>query len=109
MDKKPNPTTAEKKPAETAKLVWNDKNMRSQYANVANVTGGREEIVIVFGLNQAWKPGQTEIEVELTDRIVMNPFAAKRLAILLTGALKAYENNFGKIELAGAPESVKGK
>ena len=27
------------------KIVWDDSNMRSSYANVANVAGGREEIV----------------------------------------------------------------
>ena len=35
------------------KIVWDDSNMRSAYANVANVAGGREEIVLLFGMNQA--------------------------------------------------------
>jgi len=87
------------------KLVWNDEKMRSQYSNVTNVVGGREEIILLFGLSQAWKPGQKEIPVELSDRMVLSPFAAKRLAILLTGALKAYEQSFGTIDLSGAPVS----
>jgi len=94
---------AEPKAQPQPKLVWNDSKMRSQYANVTNVVGGREEIILLFGLSQAWQPGQKEIPVEISDRIVLSPFAAKRLAILLGGALKAYEQSFGNIEIGGAP------
>jgi hypothetical protein len=37
--------------------------------------------------------------VKLANRIVMTPFAAKRLAIILTQSLKVYEDQFGKIEI----------
>lgn len=94
---------ADPKTQNQPKLVWNDAKMRSQYANVTNVVGGREEIILLFGLSQAWKPGQKEIPVELTDRMVLSPFAAKRLAILLTGAVKAYEQSFGSIDIGGGP------
>jgi len=36
-----------------------------------------------FGMNQAWHAAQSEVKVQLTDRVVLSPFAAKRLAILL--------------------------
>ena len=81
------------------KILWDDANMRSVYANVANVAGGREEIVLLFGLNQAWHAGQKEVKVQLSDRIVMSPFAAKRLALLLNNVLADYENKFGKLDL----------
>ena len=42
--------------------------MRSVYANAANVAGGQEEIVLLFGLNQSWHSGQKEIKVALSDR-----------------------------------------
>ena len=61
------------------KIVWDDSGMRSVYANVSNVAGGREEIVLLFGMNQSWHAGQKEVKVQLTDRIVLSPFAAKRL------------------------------
>jgi hypothetical protein len=35
------------------RIVWDDTNMRSVYCNVSNVAGGREEIVLLFGMNQA--------------------------------------------------------
>jgi hypothetical protein len=66
---------------------------------VANVAGGREEIVLLFGMNQAWHAGQKEVNVQLTDRIVLNPFAAKRLSILLNNVLADYEKKFGKLEI----------
>ena len=81
------------------KIVWDDTNMRSVYANVSNVAGGREEIVLLFGMNQAWHPGQKEIKVQLSDRIVLSPFAAKRLAVLLDNVLKNYESQYGKLEI----------
>src|SRR4030066_365186 len=82
-----------------ARIVWDDTNMRSGYANVANVAGTREEIVLLFGMNQAWHAGQKEVTVQLTDRIVLSPFAAKRLAILLQNVIRDYESRFGALDL----------
>jgi hypothetical protein len=81
------------------KIVWDDSNMHSAYANVANVAGGREEIVLLFGMNQAWHAGQKEVKVQLTDRIVLSPFAAKRLSVLLGNVLRDYESRYGKLEV----------
>jgi hypothetical protein len=85
------------------RIVWDDANMRSVYANVANVAGGREEIVLLFGLNQAWHAGQKEVKVQLSDRIVMSPFAAKRLSILLNNVLADYEAKYGKLDIGVQP------
>ena len=35
------------------KIRWDSANMRSAYANVFNVAGTREEVVILFGMNQS--------------------------------------------------------
>ncbi|HEX3019027.1 MAG TPA: DUF3467 domain-containing protein [Chitinispirillaceae bacterium] len=82
-----------------SKIVWDDSNMRSVYANVTNVTGGREELIVLFGMNQAWQPSQKEVKVQLSDRVVLSPFAAKRLAILLGKTLTEYEKRFGVIDI----------
>ena len=84
---------------EQARIVWDDSNMRSVYANVSNVAGGREEIVLLFGMNQAWHAAQRKVKVQLTDRVVLSPFAAKRLAILLGNVIKDYEQRYGTIEI----------
>ena len=88
------------------KVVWDDAGMDSVYANVANVAGGREEIVLLFGLNQAWHAGQKEVKIQLSNRIVMSPYAAKRLAIMLNGVLSDYESRFGTVDIgAQRPET----
>ncbi len=81
------------------KIKWDDSNMRSVYANVCNVAGTREEIVLLFGMNQAWHSGQKEVTVQLTDRIVLSPFAAKRLVVLLEGVVRDYESRYGKLDV----------
>ena len=89
------------------KVVWDDSNMRSVYANATNVAGGQEEIVLLFGMNQSWQAGQKEIKIQLSDRIVLSPFAAKRLAILLNNVLKDYEKRYGELEvIAKRPEDA---
>jgi hypothetical protein len=73
--------------------------MRSAYSNVCNVSGTREEIVLFFGMNQAFDAEQNEMTIQLTDRIVMSPFVAKRLAALLNNVMKDYETKYGALEV----------
>ncbi len=40
------------------KVRWDDSNMKSTYANVCNVAGTREEIVLLFGMNQPGTPAR---------------------------------------------------
>ncbi len=82
-----------------AKINWDDSSMNNVYANVCNVTGAREEIVLLFGMNQAWHPGQKEITIQLADRIVLSPFAAKRLAALLNNVIRDYESQYGALDI----------
>ena len=81
------------------KIKWDDSNMKSSYANVCNVTSTREEVVILFGMNQAWNRGQKEVTIQLTDRIVISPYAAKRMSVLLNSVVKEYENRFGALNI----------
>src|SRR6266511_2866554 len=81
------------------KLKWDDANMKSSYANVCNVASTREEVVLLFGMHQAWQSGQKEVTVQLTDRIVLSPFAAKRLDGLLVNVLKGYEDRYGALNV----------
>jgi hypothetical protein len=78
-------------------VKWDDANMKSSYANVCNVMSTREEVVLMFGVNQAWHSGQKEVTVQLTDRIILSPYAAKRLAILLGNLVKQHEERFGQL------------
>src|SRR5688572_11698538 len=95
-----NPPAKGKEP-EGTKIKWDDTAMRSSYANVCNVTSTREEVVMLFGINQAWNRGQKEVTIQLTDRIIVSPFAAKRLVTLLDGVVKEYEKRFGVLSVEG--------
>ena len=90
-------------PAETViegtKIKWDDSGMKSAYANVCNVSSTREEVVLLFGVNQAWTRGQKEVTIQLTDRIIISPFAAKRLSLLLNSVVKEYESRFGTLNV----------
>ena len=95
--------------AAAAKVRVDDSNIKSVYANVCNVTSTREEVVMLFGINQAWNRGQKEVRIQLTDRVILSPYAAKRLSILLGSVVKEYENRFGalNIEAGGGAEVLK--
>ena len=71
------------------KIRWDDAAMQTAYANVVNVTSTREEMMLLFGTNQTSAVGTpNEIVVQLTHRMILNPFAAKRLQVILSGVLK---------------------
>jgi Protein of unknown function (DUF3467) len=84
---------------------WDDSGMRSSYANVCNVAGTREELVLLFGVNQAWSSGQKELVVQLLEKVILSPFAAKRLNLLLTRVLREYESRYGQLQIeTGDPQ-----
>ncbi len=89
-------------PGAQVRIKWDDTNMRSVYANVCNVAGTREEIVVLFGMNQAWHSEQKELTVQLADRIVLSPFVAKRLAVLLNNVIQNYESQYGTLDIGPA-------
>jgi hypothetical protein len=99
---RPKPTAPDATPAEssaptTPKIRWDDSQMHSSYANVCNVASTREEVVLLFGVNQAWQAGQAEIPIQLSSRIIVSPHVAKRLSVLLGNVLKEYESRFGPL------------
>ena len=87
---------------------WDDSHMKTAYANVVNAASTREEVTLFFGTNQTWNPvGASEFNVRLSDRIVLSPYAAKRLWVLLGSILQQYEARFGTLQIdqraAGQP------
>jgi hypothetical protein len=81
------------------KLNWDSTQMKTSYANVCNVSSTREEVTLLFGTNQTWQTGQKELTINLTDRIILNAYAAKRLSLLLNNIVKEYETRFGELNL----------
>lgn len=97
--------TPEKKGSDAASnpsmpnVAWNDANMQTAYANVVNVVSSREEMTLFFGTNQSWNANDKEFTVDLSDRIILNPHAAKRLLTLLGAVVQEYENRYGKLNI----------
>ncbi len=83
-------------------IRWDDSRMQSSYANVCNVSSTREEVTLLFGTNQVWHSGQQEVTVQLSHRIILNPYAAQRLSQLLSQVVREYEARFGP--LGSTPE-----
>jgi hypothetical protein len=81
------------------KVNWDTSTMKTSYANVVNVSSTREEVTLLFGTNQTLYTGQEEVTVKLNDRIIVNPFAAKRLWVLLDRVVREYEKRFGQLSI----------
>ncbi len=72
--------------------------LKSSYVNFANANSTREEVVLNFGMNNNWDRQASEVQIELTHRVVMSPFAAKRLAELLVKLVAQYEERHGPMK-----------
>ena len=81
--------------SQQVKVRWENASIQSVYSNVCNVAGTREEIVLLFGMNQAFNAAENEMTIQLSNRIVMSPFVAKRLALLLNNVVADYESKYG--------------
>lgn len=79
-------------------VKWNVSQLKSSYVNFANANSTREEVVMNFGTNNSWDRTQSEVEVELAHRLVMSPYAAKRLAELLGKLMAEYESRYGELK-----------
>jgi hypothetical protein len=76
---------------------WNTSALHSSYANFCNANSTREEVVLNFGVNKSWDRSRQSIEIELNHRIVMSPYAAKRLAELMQKLIGEYEVRYGPL------------
>ena len=84
--------------AAAARVRWKTDNVKSSYANFCNASSTREEVVLNFGVSHDWERQPQDMEIELSHRIVLSPFAAKRLAQLLTKLVAEYESRYGELK-----------
>jgi len=69
--------------------------MRSVHANAWNVIVSPAEVALFFGMEGGYDAVAHELTVRLSDRILLNPHAAKRLAQGLRKALQEHEARYG--------------
>ncbi len=117
---KENPETSGDKPIEEQAreqtgqrqvcLRIDERNMRSSYANAFRTNGTTEEVMLDFGLNVVSpatqrpdqgekKQAQPEIIFQVSDRVILNYYSAKRLAITLSQLIRQHEDQFGELEM----------
>src|SRR5579885_3054683 len=78
-------------------VVLNDKTANVAYANFARVTATPEEVIIDLALNpNPFQVGKQEVNV--SQRLIMNFYTAKRLLSALGMTLQRHEGTFGVIE-----------
>ena len=91
--------TKSQRPAapEQMQVPVDESHIVATYANFCRVTGTPEELIVDFGLNK--QVGGTAPEtIQLTQRIIVNFFTAKRLAYALGMAVQRHEQAFGVLE-----------
>jgi len=90
------------------RLQIDERNMRTSYANAFRTNGTAEEVMLDFGLNlvnpaaaqqQPQKQVQPEIIFQVNERVILNYYSAKRLAITLGQLIRRHEEQFGPLEL----------
>jgi hypothetical protein len=78
-----------------------DEVLKGVYANAMQVVHSREEFILDF-MNLSPHMGAGVVG----SRVIMSPGHLKRVIVALQDNLKKYEDKFGKIEEAEAPEEI---
>jgi hypothetical protein len=88
------------------RLHVDERDMRTSYANAFRTNGTAEEVMLDFGLNiinpvpqQQGQQVQGEIVFKVNERVILNYYSAKRLAITLAQVIRQHEQQFGDLEL----------
>ncbi len=83
-----------------SQLTWDDTRMVTNFSNVVNIQSTREQVDLFFGTNQTWNvTDERPLSIELSNRIILSPFAAKRLSLALNRVLREYEQRYGALEV----------
>ena len=75
----------------------NDTKCVANYANFCRVTGTPEELIVDFGLNKQVGPDVAD-PIDISQRLIVNFFTAKRLMAALHMAVQRHEAAFGVLE-----------
>ena len=94
----PTPVAVASEPQQAQRQVVVDTSKaHAAYSNFCRVTGTPEELIIDFGLNSQPIGIPTE-PIEVSQRIVVNYFTAKRMLAALQMSIQRHESAFGVLE-----------
>lgn len=81
-------------------IEWNDAEMATSFANVVNVQSTREQVDLYLGVNRSLDAAtEGTVKVDLSNRVILTPYAAKRMLALLHGVLREYESRYGVLKV----------
>ena len=82
-------------------LRLDEREMVTTYANAFRANGTAEEVMLDFGLNipSPVQRDQPEIVFKISNRVIMNYYSAKRLALTLSQIVRRHEEQFGELEM----------
>jgi hypothetical protein len=84
-------------------LMIDERNLNTSYANAFRSNGTAEEVMLDFGINQVMPPQgdqkQPGISFQVMQRVILNYYSAKRLALALGQIIQRHEAQFGELEL----------
>jgi hypothetical protein len=83
--------------AQPVHVSVDDSHVSASYANFCRVTGSPEELIIDFGLNPQ-PVGVPKDPIQVSQRVVLNFYTAKRLLAALQMSIQRHEAVFGVLE-----------
>jgi hypothetical protein len=99
--------------AETTQQRITTEDIQTSYVNFCRGTLTPEEVVLDLGFNaNSFGVKVLEEDLEIKNRVILSPAAAKRLLLLLNDMVHRHEQNFGTIEvdfrrrIKAAPDST---
>jgi hypothetical protein len=81
-------------------VLLDERELRQIYINAYRIHATADEVVIDLGFNMPNpnpQPGQQQLLLKITDRVVMSYLNAKRLSQSLGQLIKRYEQQFGEL------------
>ncbi len=92
----------------------NDRDAKTVYVNAFRSNASVDEVILDLGLNVTVPTGgagedegvSSEVRFDITDRVVMNFYTAKRMALLLGNLVRQHEQQFGELKLNAADRIV---
>jgi hypothetical protein len=90
-------------PRQEMRLRLDERELRASYANAFRTNTTGEEVMLDFGVNLVntlvSQDRQPEMVFQVGERIILNYFTAKRLALALGHVIRHHEEQFGELEL----------
>jgi len=91
-------------------VALDDRDVAAVFTNSYRIFEMMDEVFIDFGYNMPHphqQPGQPQVLLKVTHRMVMNHAAAKRLAMSLTQMVRRFEQQFGEIPMQPGQQARK--